>query len=56
MKIRLLGVELLYADSRMDDGHDEANSSFWKFWERAQQIGSYNRSTLFSARFGLDTM
>jgi len=35
MKIRLLGVESFHADSRMDNRRDEANSSFWKFCERA---------------------
>jgi len=34
MKIRLLGVGLFHADCRMDDTHDKANSSFWKFCER----------------------
>jgi len=35
MKIRLLGVELFLADSLIEDRHDEANSSFWRFCERA---------------------
>jgi hypothetical protein len=38
MKIRTVGAELFHADGRMDgqtNGHDEANSRFSQFWERA---------------------
>jgi hypothetical protein len=34
MKIRPVGAELLRADERTD-GHDEANSGFSQFYERA---------------------
>jgi len=34
MKIRLVGVELFHAE-RQSDRHDEANSLFLKFYERA---------------------
>jgi hypothetical protein len=38
MKIRPVGAELLHVDERTDgrtDGHDEANSRFSQFCERA---------------------
>jgi len=34
MKIRSVGVEMFHADGRTD-GHDEANSGFSQFCERA---------------------
>jgi len=43
MKIRPLGAEFLHAE-RQTDRHDEANSCFWPYCDRAQkfvsQIGS----------------
>jgi len=36
MKIRLVGAELFQVDRRTDR-HDEANSRFSKFWERAEK-------------------
>jgi hypothetical protein len=36
MKIRPLGAELFHAD-RLTDRHDEANSRFSQFCERAQK-------------------
>jgi hypothetical protein len=35
MKMRSMGAELFYSAERMD-GHDEANSRFSKFCERAE--------------------
>jgi len=38
MKVRPLGAELFHADGRTyrrTDRHDEANSCFSQFWERA---------------------
>jgi hypothetical protein len=40
MKIRAVGVELVHAGARTDkqtDGHDETNSLFMQFWERAEK-------------------
>ena len=38
MKIRLVGAELLHADGRTTDRHDEAKSSFSRFCERASNF------------------
>jgi len=46
MKIRPLGAELFHADRRTD-GHDEANSRFSQFWNRASYIPAPYTITCF---------
>lgn len=50
MKIRSVGVELFMETDGQTSGHDEANSSFSKFFERAQKCEASMFSNLENTR------